>query len=122
MSPIQNLVEGTKAVAKGDFDKRLPIPSKDEIGFLINSFNEMTKGLSSARQQASISQNLVEEERANLEIILASLSTGVISLESDLKIKTANKAAGSILNVDFSEKKGKSLEKVANKNLSLIHI
>ena len=76
----------------------------------------MTKGLSSARQQASISQNLVEEERANLEIILASLSTGVISLESDLKIKTANKAAGSILNVDFSEKKGKSLEKVANKN------
>tara|TARA_B100001057_G_scaffold69831_1_gene63706 strand:- start:52071 stop:54302 length:2232 start_codon:yes stop_codon:yes gene_type:complete len=116
VSPIQNLVEGTKAVAKGDFDKRLPIPSKDEIGFLINSFNEMTKGLSSARQQASISQNLVEEERANLEIILASLSTGVISLESDLKIKTANKAAGSILNVDFSEKKGKSLEKVANKN------
>jgi len=116
VSPIQNLVEGTKAVAKGDFDKRLPIPSKDEIGFLINSFNEMTKGLSSARHQASISQNLVEEERANLEIILASLSTGVISLESDLKIKTANKAAGSILNVDFSEKKGKSLEKVANKN------
>ena len=116
VSPIQNLVEGTKAVAKGDFDKRLPIPSKDEIGFLINSFNEMTKGLSSARQQASISQNLVEEERANLEIILASLSTGVISLESDLKIKTANKAAGSILNVDFSDKKGKSLEKVANKN------
>ena len=46
VSPIQNLVEGTKAVAKGDFDKRLPIPSKDEIGFLINSFNEMTKGLS----------------------------------------------------------------------------
>ena len=116
VSPIQNLVEGTKAVAKGDFDKRLPIPSKDEIGFLINSFNEMTKGLSSARQQASISQNLVEEERANLEIILASLSTGVISLESDLKIKTVNKAAGSILNVDFSDKKGKSLEKVANKN------
>ena len=113
VSPIQNLVEGTKAVAKGDFDMRLPVPGKDEIGFLINSFNEMTKGLSIARKQASLSQNLVEAERANLEIILASLSTGVISLESDLKIRTANKAAGSILNVDFSESRGELLSNLA---------
>ena len=69
VSPIQNLVEGTKAVAKGDFDMRLPVPGKDEIGFLINSFNEMTKGLSLARKQASMSQNLVEAERANLEML-----------------------------------------------------
>ena len=116
VSPIQNLVEGTKAVAKGDFDMRLPIPGKDEIGFLINSFNEMTKGLSIARKQASLSQNLVEAERANLEIILASLSTGVISLESDLKIRTANKAAGSILNVDFSESRGELLSNLAKEH------
>ena len=116
VSPIQNLVEGTKAVAKGDFDMRLPVPGKDEIGFLINSFNEMTKGLSIARKQASLSQNLVEAERANLEIILASLSTGVISLESDLKIRTANKAAGSILNVDFSESRGKLLSNLAKEH------
>ena len=116
VSPIQNLVEGTKAVAKGDFDMRLPVPGKDEIGFLINSFNEMTKGLSIARKQASLSQNLVEAERANLEIILASLSTGVISLESDLKIRTANKAAGSILNVDFSESRGELLSNLAKEH------
>ena len=116
VSPIQNLVEGTKAVAKGDFDMRLPVPGKDEIGFLINSFNEMTKGLSIARKQASLSQNLVESERANLEIILASLSTGVISLESDLKIRTANKAAGSILNVDFSESRGELLSNLAKEH------
>ena len=116
VSPIQNLVEGTKAVAKGNFDMRLPVPGKDEIGFLINSFNEMTKGLSIARKQASLSQNLVEAERANLEIILASLSTGVISLESDLKIRTANKAAGSILNVDFSESRGELLSNLAKEH------
>ena len=116
VSPIQNLVEGTKAVAKGDFDMKLPVPGKDEIGFLINSFNEMTKGLSIARKQASLSQNLVEAERANLEIILASLSTGVISLESDLKIRTANKAAGSILNVDFSESRGELLSNLAKEH------
>ena len=113
VSPIQNLVEGTQAVAKGDFDTQLPIPAKDEIGFLINSFNEMTKGLSAARKQASLSQNMVEAERANLEIILASLSTGVISLESDLKIRTFNKAAGAILNVNFLGRRGKLLAEVA---------
>ena len=116
VSPIQNLVEGTKAVAKGDFDMRLPVPGKDEIGFLINSFNEMTKGLSVAKKQASLSQNLVEAERANLEIILASLTTGVISLESDLKIRTVNKAAGSILNVDFSERRGELLSNLAKEH------
>ena len=113
VSPIQNLVEGTQAVAKGDFDTQLPVPAKDEIGFLINSFNEMTKGLSVARKQASLSQNMVEAERANLEIILANLSTGVISLESDLKIRTFNKAAGAILNVNFLGSRGKLLAEVA---------
>ena len=36
-------------------------------------------------------------ERANLEVILARLTTGVVSLESDLRIRTANQAAGAIL-------------------------
>lgn len=116
VSPIQNLVEGTRAVAKGDFDTQLPIPTGDEIGFLINSFNEMTRGLSLARKQASMSQNLVEAERANLEIILANLSTGVISLESNLKIRTVNKAAGAILNVDFNGRTGDLLSDVATGN------
>ena len=116
VSPIQNLVEGTRAVAKGDFDTQLPIPTDDEIGFLVNSFNEMTRGLSLARQQASMSQNLVEAERANLEIILANLSTGVISLESNLKIRTVNKAAGAILNVDFNDRTGELLLDVATGN------
>ena len=116
VSPIQNLVEGTQAVAKGDFDTQLPIPTGDEIGFLVNSFNEMTKGLSSARQQASLSQNLVEAERANLEIILANLSTGVISLEADLRIRTVNKAAGAILDVDLKDYSGELLSDVAANN------
>jgi nitrogen fixation/metabolism regulation signal transduction histidine kinase len=76
----------------------------------------MTKGLSLARQQASMSQNLVEAERANLEIILANLSTGVISLESNLKIRTVNKAAGAILNVDFNGRTGELLSDMATGN------
>lgn len=113
VAPIQDLVAGTRAVAEGDFDTRLPTPSKDEIGFLISSFNDMTKRLSVARREASLSEALVEAERANLEVILARLSTGVVALESDLRIRTANQASGAILNVDLENRIGEYLPDVA---------
>ena len=114
VAPIQNLVAGTRAVAKGDFDTRLPTPSRDEIGFLVSSFNEMTEKLSEARRQASLSQAQVEAERANVEVILARLSTGVVSLEFDLRIRTANQASGAILNVDLENRIGEYLPDVAS--------
>ncbi|MDJ0938649.1 MAG: ATP-binding protein [Woeseiaceae bacterium] len=113
VAPIQDLVAGTRAVAKGDFDTRLPTPSRDEIGFLINSFNDMTQRLATARREASLSQALVEAERANLEIILARLSTGVVALDADLKVRTANQASGAILNVDLENRVGEYLPDVA---------
>ena len=113
VAPIQDLVAGTRAVAKGDFDTRLPTPSGDEIGFLVSSFNDMTQRLSSARREASLSQALVEAERANLEVILARLSTGVVALEADLRIRTANQASGAILNVDLENRIGEFLPDVA---------
>ncbi|MBT8088581.1 MAG: HAMP domain-containing protein [Gammaproteobacteria bacterium] len=116
VAPIQDLVAGTRAVAMGDFDTRLPTPTRDEIGFLISSFNDMTQRLATARREASLSQALVEAERTNLEVILARLSTGVLALESDLTIRTANQASGSILGVDLESRAGESLTAVAKDN------
>ena len=113
VAPIQDLVAGTRAVAQGDFDTRLATPSRDEIGFLINSFNDMTQRLATARREASLSQALVEAERQNLEVILARLSTGVVALDSDLKIRTANQASGSILDVNLENRAGEYLPDVA---------
>ena len=113
VAPIQDLVAGTRAVAMGDFDTRLPAPSRDEIGFLISSFNDMTQRLAAARREASLSAALVEAERTNLEVILARLSTGVLALEKDLTIRNANQAAGSILGVDIEHRKGALLVDVA---------
>ena len=113
VAPIQDLVAGTRAVAMGDFDTRLPTPTRDEIGFLISSFNDMTQRLATARREASLSQALVEAERTNLEVILARLSTGVLALESDLSIRTANQASGAILGVSLEHRAGESLRDVA---------
>ncbi len=113
VAPIQDLVAGTRAVAKGDFDTRLPAPTRDEIGFLINSFNDMTQRLASARREASLSQALVEAERTNLQVILARLSTGVLALESDLRIRNANQASSGILGVDLANFSGEKLTDIA---------
>jgi nitrogen fixation/metabolism regulation signal transduction histidine kinase len=99
--PIQDLVAGTRAVAEGDFDLRLPLTSHDEMGILVHSFNDMTKRLARAREEAHRSQQAVEAERGNLAVILARLSTGVISLEPDRTVRTANRAAGAIFGFDL---------------------
>lgn len=113
VAPIQDLVAGTRAVAEGDFDMRLPNPSKDEIGFLTSSFNDMIQRLATARREASLSKALVEAERTNLEVILARLSTGVLALDADMRIRTANQASGAILNVDLESKVGEYLPDIA---------
>ena len=111
--PIQTLVAGTRAVAKGDFDTRLPMPARDEMGFLVHSFNDMITRLAGARELARQSQQAVESQRAYLAVILSRLSTGVVSLEKDWRIKTANEAAGAILGVDFERAIGLPLAEVA---------
>jgi nitrogen fixation/metabolism regulation signal transduction histidine kinase len=113
-APVQSLIAGTQAVAKGNFDTRLPAGRHDEIGFLVDSFNDMIERLDSARSEARRSEQQVENERANLEVILARLSTGVISLERNLTIRTANQAASDLLNVEFRGLEGHSIVRLAD--------
>ncbi len=114
--PIQDLVAGTRAVAKGDFDLRLPLTSHDEMGILVHSFNDMTKRLARARQETARSQQAVEAERTNLAVILARLSTGVMSLEPDRTVRTANRAACSILGADVETLIGQPLSRSGSAN------
>ena len=43
--PLRLMSEASKAMAKGDFSKRIPVTSDDEIGELSVSFNQMTNSL-----------------------------------------------------------------------------
>jgi nitrogen fixation/metabolism regulation signal transduction histidine kinase len=110
VQPVQDLIAGTRAVAKGNYDTKLPLPSRDELGFLVTSFNDMTKRLGRAREETRRSQQAVEAERASLAVILARLSTGVVSLEADLTVRTANQAASAILGVDLEAAIGKRFD------------
>ncbi len=114
--PVQDLIEGTRAVGKGDFGTRLPLPSRDEMGFLVHSFNDMTKKLRRARAEATSSQQAVERERERLAIILARLSTGVVAIDRNMTVRTANAAAGAILGTDLSSATGRALPDIASGN------
>ena len=110
VQPVQDLIAGTRAVAKGNYDTKLPLHSRDELGFLVTSFNDMTKRLGRAREETRRSQQAVEAERAGLAVILARLSTGVVSLEADLTVRTANQAASAILGVDLEAAVGRRFD------------
>jgi PAS domain S-box-containing protein len=112
--PVQDLIEGTRAVGKGDFAMRLPLPSRDEMGFLVHSFNDMTKRLKRASEEATRSREIVEQERERLAVILARLSTGVMVVDPYLTLRIVNEAAGAILGVDLATDVGRSLPELGN--------
>ncbi|MEM7206553.1 MAG: ATP-binding protein [Pseudomonadota bacterium] len=97
MLPVHQLVEGTRAVAEGDYSTRLPSPGQDELGFLVRSFNDMTMRVARARDAAESSQAHAESQHAYLEAVLARISTGVLTVDSERVVQTANQAAANIL-------------------------
>jgi nitrogen fixation/metabolism regulation signal transduction histidine kinase len=96
-SPIRDLAQGTQAVAAGDYSTQLPVPGRDELGFLVASFNEMTRRIAVARDAARQSQQHAEEQRAFLEAVLSRLSSGVLVLDGEKRVRTANISSGHIL-------------------------
>jgi len=113
VAPISDLAEGTRAVAAGDYDMRLPLPGRDELGFLVRSFNEMTRKIARARDEAQDSQRQAEEQRAYLEAVLACLSSGVLTLDEEASLHTANSAAEQILGIELGANPELSLPALA---------
>lgn len=119
-APLGMLAEGTRAVAQGDFSRRHPVRSRDELGVLTESFNLMTQQLEEARMTAQRNQQEVESARAYLENILANLSSGVLVFDKGLRMRTANLSAEQILNVSLSGLKGLTIAECAARQPRLI--
>ncbi|MEH6502543.1 MAG: ATP-binding protein [Cycloclasticus sp.] len=119
VEPLRQLVKGTQAVAQGDYEKKLEVGRKDELGFLVNSFNDMTSHISNARKEAYNAQRDAEDQHAYLETVLSHLSNGVLGIDLSMRLKTTNHAAHQILELPLTACIEYSLEEIAVKFPSL---
>jgi nitrogen fixation/metabolism regulation signal transduction histidine kinase len=119
IAPVKELVKGTQAVASGQYDQQLPVIAQDDLGFLVESFNEMTLRIARARDETRRAGVEVENQRAYLETILANLTAGVISFDADYKIRTANQAAYRIFRIQVYHFIGYTLLELANSSSEL---
>jgi two-component system, NtrC family, nitrogen regulation sensor histidine kinase NtrY len=98
--PIQALAEGTREISRGNFQYRVDVETQDELGMLVQSFNNMTSQLADSRHQIDeFTRNLqiavqeIERRRKLLETVLESIPTGVISLDAEGRVVTLNSSA-----------------------------
>ncbi|MDG2237995.1 MAG: ATP-binding protein [Arenicellales bacterium] len=101
VAPLRDLAEGTQAVARGDYNKQLPVQSGDELGVLVDSFNRMTREIGNTQQVALESQQSAEAEHAYLNTVLTHLSAGVLSFDGQQHLRTYNAAAQRILEANL---------------------
>lgn len=113
VAPISNLAAGTQDIAEGNYGAELPITTKDELGILTGSFNNMSRKIQEAQHNALASQAETEQQKGHLEAVLTNLSSGVFSFNGEKELEMANSAAGDILGMDLSQTLGQSLNTLA---------
>ncbi|MGD8471499.1 MAG: ATP-binding protein [Desulfobacterales bacterium] len=119
--PIKELAEGTRRVADGDLSYTIDPVADDEFGSLVKSFNQMTQDIRTSRGQLELSarmlrkQNIeIEEKRQFMEVVLKSVSAGVVTLDAKGIISTMNKSAEKMLNLKSEQILNKSYKNLLN--------
>jgi nitrogen fixation/metabolism regulation signal transduction histidine kinase len=114
-SSLEALAEGTRAVAQGDFTGQYPIRSSDELGALTGLFNQMIRQLFEAKRVSEKQQREVESAKVYLESVLTHLSSGVLALDDELRLRSVNTSAAHILAAPLQEMERMSLIRIAEK-------
>ena len=95
--PIEKLAQATKEVSRGNLDVKIEDPASDEIGSLIDSFNQMTADLRAG--QDAVAQKTAEaaSRQRYIETVLNTITTGVLAVDAGGVITTVNPAGREML-------------------------
>ena len=89
-TPIERLTEGAERVADGDFSHKIEVASRDEIGVLTGTFNDMAQQLKRTLEE-------VENERTKLGTLFLHMTDGVVAFSTAGAVIHANPAAERML-------------------------
>ena len=95
ITPIERLTEGAERVADGDFSQKLEVASRDEIGVLTGTFNDMARQLRTTLEA-------VENERNKLDTLFLHMTDGVVAFASDGSVLHSNPAVSQMLGKEVS--------------------
>ncbi|MGH9602908.1 MAG: ATP-binding protein [Terriglobales bacterium] len=97
--PVEALATATQEISRGRLEHRVEVTAADELGALVESFNRMAGELESSRRQIEASaQELsganvaLEDRRRQMETILESIPSGVLSLDAEGRVARANQS------------------------------
>jgi PAS domain S-box-containing protein len=102
--PVEALAEAMAEIATGKYDYRVALAATGEMGELVRAFNLMAADLDASRQLAESSSaqltaaNLaIEERRRELETIVETIPSGVVTLDGTDTVLQSNKAFAALL-------------------------
>lgn len=100
--PLRELTRAAEAIAAGDYDRRVPLNQRDEIGELAKAFGTMGENL---RDRITT----ITKERSELSAVLKAMAEGVVAINANSELVLMNAAAGAILGVAPDQVRGKTL-------------
>ena len=110
--PILNLTKAAKVIANGDLTHRVTTTTKDEVGELAVTFNDMAGKLEKSRVNLEENLNELNTEKKLLSVTLDGMSEGLIALDTDKRIVLFNKVAENLTGWKFRDVKGKPVDRV----------
>jgi len=106
MSPLMALGEGLQRVSHGDLEARIEVPADDEIAVVVAAFHQMTDELRSSRaaieashRELTRANRALAAERAQIAAVLENLAVGVVAIDGEDRVLSANGAAQQMLRV-----------------------
>ncbi|HTV14550.1 MAG TPA: ATP-binding protein [Acidobacteriaceae bacterium] len=105
--PLEALADAMDAIGQGDYSHRVTLSASAEMGELVRSFNHMAADLDESRQLAdtaarelSAANLAVEARRRELETILETIPSGVVTLDASRRILLGNRAFADLLRLE----------------------
>lgn len=118
--PVEALADAMNEIAAGHYGHRVHVNATEELGELVSSFNRMAADLEESRRlaetsavQLSAANRALEERRRELETVLETIPSGVVTLDSEMRVLQANRAFQHLLSpAAYRELPGMSLASV----------